>query len=110
MADSVTLTTVVEGITKTATLSLSPAEAVILKQSIAPAAADVDLALGGLTAPKAIVVFGGVGISVRMVLAATVISANPFCAICCEPGFAQAKVLVSNSGSQPVTVTVLAIE
>ena len=111
MADSIALTATVEGLAKAATLPLTPAEIVIVKESVAPAAADVEINLGGLTHPKCIVVLGGEGITIRKVATTgSVINANPFYAECNPAGFAQTSIFVSSGGSQPVTVTVLAAE
>ncbi len=111
MADQVSITAIVEGLTKTAALPLSPAETVILKESVAPAAADVEIALGGLTNPKMLVVLAGPGVSIRKVASTgSVLNANPFYAECCEPGMALTSIFVSNAGSQPVQVTILAAE
>jgi hypothetical protein len=112
MADQAVLSITVDGTTKTATLSLAPLETNSNKMSIAPEAADVEVALPGVTNPKLIAVLAsGVGITVRRTAATgTPMHADPFYCECCSAGFAQASIFISNSGSQPVTVTVLAAE
>ncbi len=111
MADSIVLTATIDALVKTATMALTPAELSILKVSVAPAAADVEVVLGGQTNPKAIVVLGGDGITVRRVaITGTVLNANPFYAECNPTGFAQTSIFLSHSGSQPIVVTILSAE
>jgi len=111
MADSITLTSVVEGLTKTQTAALAPDESTIVKASLAAGSGEVTIGLGTITAPKVIAVFGGLGISFRLTATTgTAIPANPFAIVSDAGGFSQASIYVTNAGAQPITVTIMAAE
>lgn len=98
--------------TKTTTVTGSHTEEFITIINLPPAAADTSLALGGLTAPKVLVVVGGTGVTFKLGAAGTDdIGADGVAAVCDEgSGLGITEILLSNGDSQAHACTVYAAE
>jgi len=77
---------------------------------VAAGASDVSLSLGTLTHPKLIFVAGPTGVSFKLTGGTDVIPAFPGTLITDEDGFANASILLSNSGGAEATVQIVACE
>jgi hypothetical protein len=112
MSADITLSLAVGGATKSLTDTIATGETISATVILETGAADVEVALGGISNPKMIAVFGGVGVSARLVSATgQVFPADPVAILSAKTaGIVQASVFLSNSGTQPVTVTVMAAQ
>jgi len=112
MSADLTMSLAVGGATKSLTDTLASGETALLTVILDAAAADVAVELGGITNPRVIAVYGGTGVSVRLVATTgQVLNADPVALLTAKAsGFAQTTLYLSNSGSQPVSVTVVAAQ
>mgnify|MGYP001216049872 CR=1 FL=1 len=115
MADNLTLSSVVEGITRTQTVALTPGETTIVKAIIGSGGVEATISLGGITKPRMVAVFGGVGVVFRLAATGagvTAIAADPFGVVVNDvvDGFTQSNIYITNAGAQPCTCTIIATE
>ena len=80
--------------------------------TVAAAASDVSLTLGGLTAPKVLIVIGGDDVKFKLNAGGTdEIDADPFAIICDETdGIGVTAILLSNGGAADIVARVIAVE
>jgi len=84
----------------------------IMELTVAAAASDTSITLGGLTAPKVLIVLGADDISFKMDAGGTdIIDADPMAVICDETdGIGVSALLMSNGGATDRVVTIIALQ
>ncbi len=111
MADALTVTSILQGMSKQAVADMAGMEMFVSTISLPTGAAETEVVLGGVSNPKVIAVFGGAGVSARLVgTTGTVLHADPILVLTNKAGFAQGSLFLSNAGSQPASVTIMAAE
>lgn len=94
----------------TETYTVTPLEYFDAVVRIPGGASDTSVQLGLCTNPKFIAVWGGEGISWKVVAGTDVLGANPMACISDDDGLGIAAILISNSGGSEVEVRIIAEE